>query len=95
MNRLLRRMTHALEFASHVDDRLRGNAPTDEARAAQLVSLDNRRIQPQLTGTDRRHITARTTADDEHFCSDHFRHSQSLPNPLLSRSLAELNRESD
>ena len=56
---------------------LGGNAADVQAGSAPLVVLlDDRRFQAQLAGADRRHISARATADHHQvvfgsFCQDH------------------------
>jgi hypothetical protein len=59
---------HGFEIPGGMDDGLRRNAAANEAGAAELVGFDQRGIEPQLAGADRRHIAARPTADDEDLC---------------------------
>ena len=49
-----------------VEHRLRGDAGVVEAAPARLVLLDDRRLQAQLGGPDRRHVAAGTAADHDH-----------------------------
>src|SRR5690606_18494802 len=52
-------------FLRGVNDRLGWNAANVEAGAARLASLDDDRVDAQLSGTDCADIAARAGADDQ------------------------------
>ena len=76
VNRLLGRVLHGFKRAGSVDDGLRGNAPADQAGAAQPVSLDQRRIEAKLPRPDRCHIATRPAANHQHLRLDGLSHGQ-------------------
>jgi hypothetical protein len=59
-----------------MDDRLRRNTTPDETGSAQLVGLDERRVEPELSGPDTGHVPARAATDDEDFGAEVFDHGE-------------------
>ena len=59
-------MLHDLERVRVLEERLGGNAPPQQAGAAErLLFLDDRHFQPQLRRADRRDVAASARADHQ------------------------------
>src|SRR5438067_13625278 len=77
MPRLRGGQRHGFVFAGHVDDRLGGNAATDEAGAAKAISFDERGVEPPLAGPDRGDVSSWASSCYGNFGVDGFGHDLS------------------
>ena len=62
-------MGHIMIDLAGPQQRLGRDAPPVEADAAQFLALDDRHLQPELAGPDRRHIAAGARAQDDEIVS--------------------------
>ncbi|MNF90307.1 hypothetical protein D3C84_728670 [compost metagenome] len=63
--RMLAVVLRLVKLLGDMNQRLGGNAADVQASAAQRLAFHQNGRDAQLTGTDRRHITARAAADDQ------------------------------
>src|SRR3546814_5021864 len=58
-------LLHIMIYFARAKQRLRRDAPPVQADAAQILALNNRSLQSELTRTDRRDIASRSRAKDD------------------------------